>query len=100
MSVLIIVKVKADKSKLEALASSDPDFFGGVAEKGKAQGAIHHDFYANDDTVVVIDEWPSAQDFQSFFEGTPEIPKIMAEAGATEPPEIIVVEKLNLGDSF
>jgi hypothetical protein len=100
MSVLMTLRVKADGKKLEAMKAADPKRFANVADKGKTAGATYHRFYASDDEVLVIDEWPDEGSFQAFFAGTPEIPAIMAEAGVTEAPTITFYRKLELGDDI
>jgi hypothetical protein len=37
---------------------------------------------------MVIDEWETAEQFQSFFDGNPKVAEVMASIGATGPPEI------------
>jgi hypothetical protein len=63
-------------------------------------GATYYRFYATDDEILVIDEWPDEQTFQEFFDSTPEIPRVMAEAGVTEAPEITFFRRLDLGDEI
>jgi hypothetical protein len=100
MSVLMTLRVKADPKKLEAMVAADPKRLSVVADKGKTAGATYHRFYATDDEVLVVDEWPDEQTFHTFFGGTPEIPQIMAEAGVTEQPTITFYRKLELNDDI
>ena len=100
MSVLMTLRVKADGTKLEAMKSADPKRFANVADKGKTMGATYHRFYASDDEILVIDEWPDEGSFHSFFESTPEIPQIMADAGVTTQPTITFYRRLDLGDEI
>jgi len=39
---------------------------------------------------MVIDEWETAKQFQSFFDGNPKVADVMASIGMTGPPEITV----------
>lgn len=100
MSVLMTLRVKGDPKKLEAQYVADKKRFANVADKGKTMGATYHRFYATDDEILVVDEWPDEATFQSFFSGTPEIPTIMAEAGVTQQPTITFWHELELGDSI
>ena len=100
MSVLMTLRVKADATRMEALAAKDPTIFPAVADKGKAMGATYHRFYATDDELLVIDVWPDEKTFQEFFASTPEIPDIMAEAGVTTEPEITFWRNVDLGDNI
>jgi hypothetical protein len=61
---------------------------------------IAHRFYGTDDgKIMVADEWPSAEDFQSFFEHMgPQIQGLMAAAGVTSEPEVTFWRKLDTQD--
>lgn len=98
MSVLMTMRVKADAKKLEELYAKDKEFFAKVSDKGKTMGATFHRFYATGDEVLVVDEWPDEESFQSFFGSTPEIPEVMAAAGVTEQPTVTFWRELDLGD--
>ena len=100
MSVLVVLRMVADATKLEALAEKDPTAFPAVAERAKQYGVISHRFYASDTEVMVVDEWETADGFQSFFDSSPEIAGFMDEAGVTGPPEVTVWRRLNLGDEI
>ena len=100
MSVLMTLRVQGDATQLEHMRDIDPDAFARVAAEGKKAGATYHRFYATDTEILVIDEWPDEQSFHAFFTSQTEIPKMMAEAGVTEPPEITCYRKLDLGDDI
>jgi heme-degrading monooxygenase HmoA len=100
MSVLMTLRVHADAKRLEAMLDHDPEAFASVSERGQQMGATYHRFYATKDEILVIDEWPSEEAFHAFFSSTPEIPKIMAEAGVHEEPVITFWRKLELGDDL
>lgn len=100
MSVIMTLKVRADADKMLANSKDNPDLFPGIAERGREYGALHHRFLVSGDTVLVVDEWPDAESFQKFFAASPEIQKIMADAGVTTEPEITFWETLDLGDEF
>lgn len=98
MTVLVTLRIAADARALEKLAEADPKTFLTVSEKAQAHGVISHHFYATSDEVLVVDEWPDEQSFQTFFDASPEIGGIMKDAGVTSPPEITFWRKLDLGD--
>jgi heme-degrading monooxygenase HmoA len=100
VSVLMTLRVKGDGSKLEEMAAGDPDLFRAVAERGAAQGATFHRFYASDDEVLVVDEWTDAESFHAFFESETDIPEMMARAGATGEPEVKFWRKLDTKDDI
>ena len=100
MSVLVIVTIKADKAAFERLVSERGDEMKAISSRGRAAGAIHHRFgLGADGTVVVVDEWSNAEAFQQFFQD-PEIAKVMADAGAREAPEVLIVDALETPDQF
>lgn len=46
----------------------------------------------------MVDEWPSAEAFQAFFDASPEIRGVMERAGVTSQPEIVFWRKLDTND--
>jgi heme-degrading monooxygenase HmoA len=100
MSVLMVLRVKADVAKFEEYARENGETLNGIAEEGKSAGALHHAFFATDDEIVVIDEWPDEQSFQSFFSSQQEIPKVMEAAGAQGEPQIEFFRPLETSDKF
>ena len=100
MSVFMTLRVKGDPHRLEQMYEADPTRFADIAAKGEAAGALYHRFGAGDGEILVIDEWPDEKSFHAFFDATPEIPKLMADAGVTEQPTITVHRRLDLGDDI
>ena len=71
-----------------------------ISSRGMAAGAIHHRFgLGADGTVVILDEWSSAEAFQKFFDD-PEIAAIMQDSGVTSPPDVVIFEALETPDQF
>ena len=100
MSVLIALKVHGDTAKFRAALDERADEFAAVAERAKTVGAIHHRFGIGDGFVLVIDEWESAEQFNSFF-SDPELQAFIGEVGgAPEPPEMLVSEAVSSADQF
>ncbi|MCW2601567.1 MAG: hypothetical protein JWM02_3396 [Frankiales bacterium] len=98
MSVLMTLRISGDATKLEGLADRDPAAFPAVSARAKEHGMTSHRFYATEDQILVVDEWPNEQAFREFFETSPEIGGFMQEAGVTSPPEATFWRRLNLGD--
>ena len=89
MSVLMTLTVDGDPAKLEEYAAADPERMSAIRDAAKERGLIAHRFYGSDDgRLMVVDEWDSAESFQSFFsEQGEEIGKMMSEAGVTTQPQ-------------
>ena len=100
MSVLMILRVKADVAKFEEYARENGDQLKRIADEGKSQGAVHHAFFAGDGEIVVIDEWDSEENFQSFFSSQQEIPEVMQAAGAQGEPSIEFLRPFDTADKF
>jgi heme-degrading monooxygenase HmoA len=82
------------------LFTSHKDVFERVAEAAKDAGAIHHQFLLGDGEVVIVDEWDTAESFQAFFAGNPDIPGLMEAGGVQGPPEIAIYETTDSPDKF
>ncbi len=100
MSVLMTLSVIGDPKKLEDHASSNQDTMREIIESAKAHGLIAHRFYASEDgQIMVLDEWPDEQSFQSFFEENGErIGPMMQAAGVTSEPQPKFWRKLETHD--
>ncbi len=102
MSVIVTLRMNGDPDRLVEIAKQDPDRVKSIGDRAKSYGAIAHRFYANDDgQVMVIDEWPDAQSFQTFFsETSDQVQPLMQDSGVTEEPEISFWHKLDTGDDI
>jgi hypothetical protein len=99
MSVILTFRVQGDPQKLESIAADNPDRIRGITDRAKEHGLIAHRFYGSDGQIMVIDEWPDQESFQSFFEqARSEIEPMMADAGVTSEPEITFWRKLDTHD--
>jgi quinol monooxygenase YgiN len=102
VSVIVTLRMKADPKRLEEIAAQDPERVKSIAESAREAGVIAHRFYGSDDgQIMVIDEWPDAQSFHSFFEAQgPQIGPLMQDTGVQGPPEVAVWTKLETGDDI
>src|SRR5690349_11182668 len=101
MSVMVIMRIPGDPADLERYAAGPGgDIMRRISEAGKAAGAIHHMFAGGDGEVLIIDEWPDAQSFETFFGSQAEIPDVMRDAGAKGAPQMSVYRKLDTPDQF
>jgi hypothetical protein len=100
MSVLIIGKFEGDTAKFSEALQTRGQEFQEIGERAKTQGAIHHRFGLGDGFVVVIDEWGSVEQFQSFF-SDPQLQEFIASTGALPgPPELLMAEATPSPDEF
>ena len=94
MSVLMTLRVSGDPKAIESTA---PEVMQTVVGRAKDYGLISHHFYGTDDEILVVDEWPDEGSFQKFFDSSPEIADMMAQAGAGK-PEISFYRHLDTHD--
>ena len=102
MSVMVTVSVKADGRKLEEWAGANHEHMAGIVETAKQHGAMAHRFYGDDNgNVMVLDEWPDAESFQTFFHETMDrIGPMMAAAGAQGEPQVAIWRELDTHDKL
>ena len=102
MSVLVTLSFDGDPKKLEELAASDPGAMQTILGSAKEHGLIAHRFYGSEDgQIVVIDEWPDGQSFQSFFEeNNGRIAPLFEAVGVSSPPQPKVWRKLETHDEY
>ncbi len=101
MSVMISLRMKGDPDRFEELVGNDPERLTRISNQAREAGCTAHAFYANaaGGELLVVDEWPDAESFMGFFEGTMhEIGPLMADVGVTEPPTPIVWRQLDTPD--
>jgi hypothetical protein len=100
MSVIVTLSMKGDPAKLEQHAGSNPDSMQAILQSAKERGVIAHRFYGSDDgEILVVDEWPDEQSFQSFFEeNSGSIGPMMQAAGVTSEPQVRFWRKLESND--
>jgi hypothetical protein len=102
MSVIMTLVAKGDPGALERLAERDPDAIRGISQRAKDRGVVAHRFYGSDDgRLMVVDEWPDRESFESFFgDERDRIEPLMQEAGVTEQPQVTFWRKLETGDEI
>lgn len=103
MSVIMMLNVTGDPKKMEQFASENKAKMQAVLEAAKSHGLIAHRFYGSDSGggLMVVDEWPDRQSFESFFaEQQAEIGPMMEAAGVTSQPEPAFWIELATHDAF
>jgi heme-degrading monooxygenase HmoA len=91
MSVIMALRLKGDPAKFEEFAKAHPEM-AEIKDDAVEHGVIAHRFFGSLDgsEVIVVDEWPDAESFQTFFEKNQErVGQLMSGAGAEPagPPE-------------
>ncbi|HMK99418.1 MAG TPA: hypothetical protein VK428_04455 [Acidimicrobiales bacterium] len=95
MSVTVIAHFPvADIEKAIAGLQANGALLEEITEDTKGGGLIHHTFVSGEGELVVIDEWETAEQFQSFFEGNAKVAKIMESVGVTGPPAIAIYNEV------
>ena len=97
MSVLMVLRVSAAPKAVEGY---DQAAIRGIAERGRAAGALRHRFFTNGDEILVVDEWPDRETFEQFFASEPEIGQMMAAAGVTGQPSPEFFERMGVDDAI
>ena len=96
MSVLITMKVPGDTEQFRRFVQ-DEDRLRDISERAKAAGALHHRFGVGDGFVIVVDEWETAEAFQTFIAG---LGDVFRDAGAQGEPEVAITEAIATADQF
>lgn len=96
MSVVVTIRIPvSDVAKAIDGLRRNADFLEKITESTKGTGMLHHRFVAGEGELMVIDEWDTAQEFQSFFEGNPQVEQVMTSIGMTGPPEVMTFESID-----
>jgi hypothetical protein len=100
MSVLLTMRVQGDTDAFRRFVAGNGETLRAIADDARAQGCLHHRFGVGDGWILVVDEWESAEAFQAFFQGNPQIEQVMREAGAQSEPEFAFSEAIETADQF
>jgi hypothetical protein len=99
MSVIMTFTLKGNPDDVERVAGENKEKMREIADRAVEHGVIAHRFYGSEDQVMVVDEWPDEQSFQTFFAKIEaEIGPMMQDAGITSEPEIRFWRKLETHD--
>ena len=103
MPVIMVQEVAADPNGLEQFAAANQESVGAILEAAKKHGLIAHRFYGSDDgkKVLIVDEWPDRESFESFAEEqAPQIEPMLEAAGTTDVSEPTFWRELTTHDAF
>jgi len=91
--------VPADTEAFEAFMAANSDLVVELTEKAKAGGCVGHRFATGEGEVVVVDEWGSADQFQTFIT-SPEIQQVLGQMGARGEPQITFADAKGFPGEF
>jgi hypothetical protein len=94
------MRVSGDTEQFRRFVETQQDRMQSIGDAARSSGCLHHRFGIGDGFVLVVDEWESPEAFQSFFEGNPDIPGVMRDAGALGEPEVTFTEAVSTVDQF
>lgn len=100
MSVTMIMRVEVDVPTFNSYIEANGSVMEEISEDARSKGCIHHRFAVGDGFVLVIDEWESAEAFQSFFEGNEAVAETMRGAGVRGEPVISIAEPVDAAGTF
>lgn len=86
MPVIMVQEVAADPQGLEQFAAANKETVRAILEAAKKHGLIAHRFFGSEDgkKVLIVDEWPDRESFESFAEEqAPQIAPMFTAAGGT-----------------
>lgn len=96
MSVVVTIRITVeDVAKAIDGLHGKAEFLDEITDSIKGTGMLHHRFVAGDGELMVIDEWETAEQFQTFFEGNPKVAEVMSAIGVTGPPVVSVFESID-----
>jgi heme-degrading monooxygenase HmoA len=91
MSVVVTIHFPvSDVAKAIEGLPENAEVLEGISASTRDAGLLHHRFVSGEGELVVIDEWETAEQFQSFFDGDPDVAQVMTSIGMTGAPEISV----------
>ncbi len=69
MSVIMTLQAAGDPKALEQFVSENTEKMRSILEAARRHGLIAHRFCGSDDggSLMVLDEWPDRESFESFF---------------------------------
>jgi len=93
VSVIVIVRCAvSDVGKALEFARGNPGVPDEITAYGKSLGQIGHRMLTDGNDLVVIDEWPDANTFNTFFAGATRMGEFMSGAGVVGEPEVTILD--------
>jgi len=99
VSVLVVLKVPGDTATFESFVASNKERVLEISERAKAGGCLHHRFAVGDGQIIVVDEWETPEQFQTFF-SAPDVQAVVGEMGARGEPEVTLANPKGFPGEF
>ena len=90
----------SDVRKAAKWARTHADVPEDITAYGKSLGQIGHRVVTDSKDLVVIDEWPDADTFNTFFAGAARMGEFLSGAGIIGEPEVTILEALDVPGTF
>ncbi len=101
MSVVVIARFPSDDpGKALEWVRAHSDIPEEITAHGKTLGQIGHRILLAEKELVVIDEWPDEESFQTFFSGAPRMQEFLSGAGLSSDPAISVFQTVDAPGTF
>lgn len=101
MSVTVIARCSvSDVRKAAEWVRAHAEVPEDITAYGKSLGQIGHRVVTDGKDLVVIDEWPDADTFNTFFAGATRMGEFLSGAGIIGEPEVTILEALDVPGTF
>ena len=101
MSVFVIARFTvADLGKGLEWAKANGNVAEDITAYGKSLGQIGHRVSTDGKDVVVIDEWPDADTFNTFFAGAARMGELLSGVGVVGEPEVTMLDAVDMPGQF
>ena len=101
MSVMVIAGFTvSDVGKALDYARSNAEIPEEITAYGKSLGQIGHRMTTDGQDLVVIDEWPDADTFNTFFTGATRMGEFLVGAGIVGEPEVTILDAVDVPGTF
>jgi hypothetical protein len=93
VSVIVIVRCAvSDVGQAVEFTRANPEIPDEITAYGKSLGQIGHRMLTDGKDLVVIDEWPDADTFNTFFAGAARMGEFMSGAGVVGDPQVSILD--------
>ena len=101
MGVIVIARFTvSDVGKALDFARNNADVPEEITVYGKSLGQIGHRMTTDGNDLVVIDEWPDADTFNTFFAGATRMGEFLSGAGIVGEPEVTILDVVDVPGTF